>query len=38
MLGLAAGKHYYYIVVDLQQKLYNNSEPEIDNIIWLEGE
>ena len=28
---------YYYIVVDLQQKLYNNSEPEIVHIIWLEG-
>ena len=26
------------IVVDLQQKLYNNSEPEIVHIIWLEGE
>ena len=40
--------NYYYfisalpgiinIVVDLQQKLYNNSEPEIVHIIWLEGE
>ena len=29
---------YKYIVVDLQQKLYNNSELEIVHIIWLEGE
>ena len=29
---------YSYIVVDLQQKLYNNSELEIVHIIWLEGE